>query len=110
MLSVSSRKADFAPQLTLAFGALSGTYASMGSLSFPARSIFINNLTNATITFTTDATEDHVTLGTLQSKEFEITTNKTTENGFFFPEGTTFYAKGTGASSGAVYISYIYGK
>jgi len=110
MLSISSRKAAFAPELTLAFGGISVTYAIVGTLLFPARSVFINNLTDVSVTFTTDASEDQVTLGTLQGKEFEITANKTTENGFFFPAGTVFYAKGTSASSGGVYISYIYGK
>lgn len=108
--SISARRGRLAPQLTLAFGALSGTYADMGVVLYPARTTFLNNLTDVTVTFTQDTSEDEITLGSGQAIAIDWTTNKTTDNGLFNGVGLHWYAKGAGASSGAVYVTYTYGQ
>lgn len=108
--SISARRGRLAPQLTLAFGAISGTYAAVGTVLYPSRTTFINNLTDATMTFTQDTTEDEITLGAGQAVAIDWTTNKTTDNGLFNSVNLVWYVKGAGSTKGAVYITYTYGQ
>jgi hypothetical protein len=99
------------PLRTLAFGSISGTYAAIGTpLANPSHILIIQNLTNVTITFSFDGTTNHLILPSGGVILFDVTSDKTNQGGSFtFAEGTTIYASGTGATSGAVYVSTIFG-
>ena len=96
---------------TLAFGAISGTYAGLGTASLnPTRLYMLVNDTDGLMTFSWDGVNDHFVLPPTGQLIFDITSNKTSTSGYFaVPEGTRTYVKGT-ATSGSVYLSLFYGK
>lgn len=95
---------------TLASGSISGTYAGIGAaFANPARIIHLFNGTDVVITFSFNGTTDHLVLPTNGFLLLDVTSNKTTQvSGFYIAEGTRVYAKGS-PTTGAVYLSVIYG-
>lgn len=89
---------------SLAFGSISGTYAAVGTVTTKvAVAIRVLNLTDKTVIFSDDGTNDKEAIGTLQSFQYAIPN-------ILIPAGKTFYIKDNGSAtgSGAVYISIIY--
>ena len=101
----------FEPVQSLAFGSISGTYMGIGiPLANPARMIFVQNLTDATLMFSIDGISDHFPLPSEGFLLMDVTSNKTSTQGFYISEGTRFYVKEIGTpSTGSVYLSVMYG-
>tara|TARA_R110000868_G_scaffold121883_3_gene323333 strand:- start:2007 stop:2330 length:324 start_codon:yes stop_codon:yes gene_type:complete len=92
---------------SLAFGSISGTYALVGSITNPSQLYIIQNLTNATITFSQDGVTDHFILPSMGFITLDIGTNKGTFQTLSVQAGTALYAKGS-PGSGSVYITTFY--
>ena len=94
------------PLRTLAFGAISGTYAMIGTaLAFPSRKLIIQNLTDVVVTFSDDGTTDVMVL---PAGGMVILDRKYEESNDYYGKGTQFYAMGA-PTMGAVYLSTWYG-
>ncbi len=95
---------------TLAFGAISGTYAALGSaLLNPARIYYILNTTDGALTFSWNGTTDHFVVNAGGFLLLDVTTNRSDTGGMCaIAQGTVTWVKGT-ATSGSVYLSVFYG-
>ena len=99
------------PVRSLAFGSIVAGYTAIGTpLSNPARQIFIQNLTDATLMFSFDGINDHFPLPGNGFLLDDITSNQTKQEGFYISAQTTLYVKRIGIPSlGSVYFSSAYG-
>lgn len=105
-------RAQGEPVRTLAFGAISGVYAGIGTeLIRPVRLIILQNLTDILVMISLNGIDDWLPLANKSHIILDVTSNKTIDTGFFFGEGQRFYAKDSGiaATINAVYISTLYG-
>ncbi len=105
-------KALFDPVRSLGFAAIGAGYIGVGTaLNFPARQIFIQNYTNATLMFSFDGVNDHFPLASGQFYLNDIASNKTLETGYFVAKGDRLYVKqlDVAPTSGTVYFSVMYG-
>lgn len=96
---------------SLAFGSIGASYAAVGSaFSFPASIIQLQNLTDATLLFSLDGTNDHFILVANSSLVLDVTGNHASDDtGLYFPKMTTVYVKRSGTlTSGSVYVSLVY--
>jgi hypothetical protein len=98
------------PLRTLASGSISGTYTAVGTpFVHPIRILWIQNTTNAQVTFSLDGVNDHFILPAGGYVIVDVSSNKdATSYELYLPIGTQIYVMGT-VSSGAVYISTFYG-
>lgn len=105
-------RAGWEPVRSIAFGSISGTYASVGTpLAHPIRTVLIQNLTNAVLMVSFDGVHDHFPIAAFGYFVWDITANKTREEGFFLGEGDTLYVKEIGTpTSGSFYFSVVYGQ
>ena len=110
-MSSLSIRLRFDPVRTLGFASISGSYMGVGtSLDVPARQIFIQNLTDATLMFSFNGIDDHFPLPENGFFLNDITSNKTSNQGFFLAEGERLYVKEVGTpTTGDVYFTVIYG-
>lgn len=99
------------PLRSLAFGAITPAYMGIGSVyANPVRIYLLQNLTDATLLFSWNGIDDHFILPPNGFILYDMTTNSTHVNQFFIPEGGRTYVKESGVpTSGAVYVSVIYG-
>lgn len=100
------------PVRSLAFGSISGTYAAIGTaFANPIRIIFIQNLTDKSLMFSFDGTNDHFPLVAEAFLLLDVTSNSSVSQGFFLAQGTKMYVKdlGSAATIGDVYVSVFYG-
>lgn len=95
---------------SLASGSISGTYAAVGGvLQFPMRIIHVTNLTDVTLTYSMDGTNDHFVLPSMCFLLLDISSDRAKEDAFFLAEGEILYVKGS-PTTGTTYFSSIYGK
>lgn len=102
----------FEPVRTLGFASIGAAYMGVGtSINHPARQIFIQNLTDATVMFSFNGVDDHFPLPANGFFLDDISSNKTsTAQGFYLAEGDRLYVKQSGVpTAGSVYFSVIYG-
>lgn len=99
------------PIRTLAFGSISGSYASVGSaLSYPAVMVKISNNTEGDMYFTTDTDEDQIFIasGSFALYDLQANMNPKKDDQFVLPVGTQFSVKQiTSPTSGSVYIEVL---
>lgn len=97
---------------TIAFGAISGTYASVGSaLTHNARGVCFTNNTAGDMFFTDDTTKDKIFVkaGSFKLWDIQANINPQFDDKYVIPIGTQFSVKQiTAPVSGAVYIEIIY--
>lgn len=110
-LSIMAVRAAFETLRTLAFGSISGSFAAVGTpLLNPARLVHVYNGCNTDMEFSIDGTNAHFYVPAGGFILFDFTTNHTSPEGFFIPQGTQFYVKQASApGSGAVWITVVYG-
>ena len=98
-------------QKTLAFGSIVAGYTAVGTaLVKPARIILVQNLTDASLQFSFNGTDDHFPLPTNGFLLLDVTANNTDDSQFVFPIGQLLYVKRIGTpTSGSVYFSSWYG-
>lgn len=96
---------------TLAFGGISGTYATLGTpFGHPMRMVCITNTTDALLTFSFDTINDNLIVPSNGFKLFDLTTNRSDPDvNFFFIKNTQVYVKGS-PTTGSVYLETIYGQ
>lgn len=99
------------PVRTIAAASIDASYMGVGtSLTHPARQIFIQNLTDATLMFSFNGVDDHFPLPANGFFLNDITSNKTINQGFFLAEDERLYVKELGVpTTGSVYFSVMYG-
>jgi hypothetical protein len=100
------------PVRHLDFGTISGTYMGVGTpISNAARQFFIQNLTDETLMFSFDGVNDHFPLPSEGFLLDDITSNKTSLQGFYLTEGTRLYVRelDTPPGTGSVYFTVFYG-
>ncbi len=97
---------------TLAFGSISGTYASVGTpLANPARGVCFSNNTQGDVMFTDDVTKDKIFVkaGGFKLWDMQANINPQFDDKYVLPIGTQFSVKLLSAVvSGSVYIENIY--
>ena len=107
-----SARAYFEPIKTLAFGGISGAYASVGSASsYEIRVFCISNNTNGDLYFTTDTTRDEMFLaaGSFRLYDVQSDMNPHADDKFVFAKGTQFSVKHiTAPTSGSVYVEIMH--
>ena len=78
----------------LAFGSISGTYATVGSaLTDHARIICFSNSTDADMYISDDGVNDKIRLAANSFRLIDFSTNKIRDDGLFVSQGTQFYVK-----------------
>ena len=105
-------RVKFEPLRTLLFSGISGTYYGVGAeLAHPARNTYILNNTDRVLVFSFDGVTDHLVLPSLGYWFYDITSNKSRDQGFYLAEGERLYVKTptTAPTTGAVYLSVMYG-
>jgi hypothetical protein len=107
-----TQRAQLEPLRSLAFGSISGTYATVGTATAnPTRIICITNNTAGDMLFSRDGSTDEIFVAAGSFKLFDITTNARPKNvsDFVFETGTQWYVKqDTAPVSGSVYIEVLY--
>lgn len=100
------------PVRSLAFGAISGTYAGIGtSITNPARIVLIQNFTDAALMISQNGVNDHYPINANSSILLDVSSNQAQGQGGFVAAGTRFYAKqvSAAATSGSIYLTVFYG-
>jgi len=109
---MSQVRVFFEPIKTLAFGGISGSYASVGSATtHPIRAFKISNNTQGNLYFTTNTSQDEmfVAAGSFVLYDLQSNINPNQDDKFVLKVGTQFSCKQISAPvSGAVYIECIY--
>jgi hypothetical protein len=100
---------------SLAFGGISGTYATVGTpLTVNWKMFKITNNTNGDLFISADGTTDNLFIPALSFTLYDLSTNAppvSQSDAFSMSIGTQFYAKqSTAPSSGSVYIEGVYAK
>lgn len=100
---------------SLAFGSITGTYATVGTpLTQNWREFRILNTTNADVSISANGTTDNFYLPANSFLLWDLSTNAPPINEtdtFVLALGTQFYAKSSGSpSSGSVYVEGIYAR
>jgi len=95
---------------SLAFGAISGSYAGIGTgLLNPARIVHLINDTDVLLTYSFDGINDHFVIPFQSFLLLDVTSNMTAVGGSFsIAQGQRIYVKGS-PTSGAVYLSAFFG-
>lgn len=112
---MSAKRVYFDTLRSLAFGAISGTYAAVGPLlTVEPRIICLTNNTDGDMIFSDDLTNAAGKLFIPKGgfKLFDLTANMVPkkDDSFVIAKGTIIYVKQVSApTSGAVYIEYVYG-
>jgi len=109
---MSQARVFFEPIKTLAFGGISGSYASVGApTTNQVRAFKISNNTQGHLLFTTNTAQDEmfVPAGSFTLYDLQSNINPKHDDKFVLKVGTQFSCKQvTAPTSGAVYIECIY--
>lgn len=109
---MSQARVFFEPIKTLAFGGISGSYASVGAATtHQVRAFKISNNTMGDMMFTTNTAQDEmfVPAGSFTLYDLQSNINPKHDDKFVLAVGTQFSCKQiTAPTSGAVYVECIY--
>jgi len=112
MAVASAIRVRFEPLRSLAFGAISGTYAGMGlPLANPSRIVKVSNFTDANILVSINGVDDHDIVAANGFYLYDLGTNKSDAGGLFEePQGDRIYVKAEDAlpTEGNIYFTTIY--
>src|SRR3990167_5621049 len=97
---------------SLAAGSIVAGYTLIGSeLYYASRVLIVQNLTDASLMFSDDGTNDKFPLAAGTSFVLDIATNDAQEDPWFYPAKKKIYVKRIGTpTTGSVYVTSIYGK
>lgn len=88
------RKAQFEAIREVAFGGIGAAYAAIGTATEDmVRSITISNQTNAQVYISFDGVTNHLRIAANSFKLYDITSNKTRDDGYYLPAGTIISQK-----------------
>jgi hypothetical protein len=100
------------PVRELGFAVLGVAYSPIGtSVNHPIRQFILQNYTDTAVMISFNGVDDHIPLSPNAYIIDDITSNKTTAQGFYLAEGQRLYVKQIGAvaTSGSVWFSAFYG-
>jgi len=95
-----------------AFGTLTNTLAALGTATTHiGRIVKFTNNTDEDVYFSLDGANNHFRLPPLSFLLLDLSTNQTTKDNFFCPEGQVFYVRyvTVAPTTGWVSVEYIYG-
>lgn len=99
---------------SLGFAAIGANYAAIGSaFENPIRLMFLQNLTDQSLLFSWNGSDNHLLLPSTGFIVLDVTSNKSMPAGIScFRQGTKIYVKEllTPVTSGAVYLSVFFGE
>lgn len=100
------------PVREIAFGAITALLAAVGNPTTHIGRLvcFVNN-TDADLYFSLDGANNNYRLSAYSFRLLDVSTNQTTKDNLFIPEGQYFYIAHTGAAPtlGNAWIEYSYG-
>lgn len=99
------------PLREVGFAAIGAVYTGIGTgLAYPARIIYIQNLTRVLLYFSLDGISDHLPLAPNATTVIDVTANKSKAEQLCFSEGTRFYVRAPGVLPliGSAYITSFY--
>lgn len=106
-------KVAFETLASLAFGSITDSFAAVGSASVSViRIIKFTNLTNKDLIVSFDNSTNHEIIPAGTGVIWDFSTNKNTDDGFHFKQGTTVHVKRAGAvnpASGTFYLTRVFG-
>lgn len=93
-----------------AFGGIGVNYTMIGDpFENPIRILKIQNLTDVTLLFSWNGVDDHDVLPSAGFTIFDVTANKTIDQGCFFAQEQGIWVKQSGVPSvGSVYVTAFY--
>jgi len=98
---------------TLNYSSITNSYKAVGSpIQNFCRILIIQNLTDKIMMFSFDGSHDHLPLNAESSIVLDLTANKNSDRGFFFPNGQPLYVKYVDGAptKNAVYLTALYGE
>ena len=96
------------PLRSLAFGSISVSYAQIGTaITNPSQLYYVQNLTNADMTFSQDGINDHFILPAGGFLLLDVGSNHGLYGSLSVNAGTPLLVKGT-ATTGSVYLTTFY--
>ena len=101
------------PIRSLAFGSISTAYAGIGTeMTRPIRMMHMVNTTDQVLMLSFDGIEDHIIIPSNGYYIYDITTNKTSEQGFYLAQGERLYVRdiGVACTLGGAYLTVFYGE
>ena len=105
------QKAQLEALRSLAFGSISGTYASVGTpLADHVRIISFNNSCDQDLYITLDGINDNLRIAANSFKLFDLSSNKVKDDGLFLAVGTQISVKEVSASvsSGTFWVEVLF--
>ena len=102
---------NFETVRTLAAASVVGAYTAIGtSFNNAIRMLFIQNLTDETVMFSLDGTNDTIPLPSNGHWSVDVTTNRTDANdGLFIGQGTIVYVRRIGTpTTGDVWVTVLH--
>lgn len=113
-MAINSILATWGHLRDIDYSSISNSYSKVGSrLKFPARLIIIQNMTDESLMFSVDGTNDHFPIYKLSNMTIDLTANKTSDTSVFaMSAGESLWVKhmGTQPTQGKVYFSTVFGK
>jgi hypothetical protein len=84
------------PLRSLASGSISGSFSRIGTpFTAPSRILWVQNLTDVTLSFSLDGIVTHFQLPTNGFVLLDVTTNQVQTSGCFISQGTQIYVSGS---------------
>lgn len=108
-----AQRIGFETARSVGFASIGAGYIGIGTaITNPARIVFLQNLTDVTLWFSDDGINDKFPLPANGFLLLDVTTNRADTGGaLYLAQGERLYVKQLGVpTSGAVYLSVIYGK
>lgn len=95
----------------LAFGSITAGFTAIGTaFAHPIRILQIQNGTDVDLFFSFDGINNHLWFPSATGAVYDVTANKTREQGWYVTQGDTIYVTRDGTpTSGNVYVSCFYG-
>lgn len=93
----------------LSFDDIGALYSPLGTIDNPSQIYFVQNLTNATLTFSFDGVSDYFQLPASGFLLLDVGTNKGTMNTLSFPAGLVLYVAGSPGSGRANLTTWYMG-
>jgi len=96
----------------VAFGAITGALAAVGAATTnPGRLVRFVNTTDSELYVSLDGTNNHFRIPVASFMLLDVSTNQTTKDNFFIPEGQVFYVAHVGGAptTGSFWVELVVG-
>jgi len=106
-------RVKFDPVREIAFGDVSGTYATVGTpIADHVRILAFNNGMDEDLYISFDGVTDNLRIASNSFKLYDLSTNRIRDDGLFLAVGTQIYVRevGSSVSSGDFWVEVMYGE